>query len=182
MTGLSALPIAPGNKPGHGLDDQARSDLAAVQHHVADAELAVDEVLTHPMVDALVAAAQQAEPVADAASSTGQRLVEPSAAGPEQEQRTWRIGRLDRVEQWLGLHQHAGAPAERRVVDRAVDVGRLVAGIVQPQVDAARSSRALPSRLSEQNPSTRPGNSVKTSIRIGSLSRPGRTGPRADRS
>ena len=45
-------------------DHQARGDLSPAQHDVADAELAVDQVLAHPVVDALVAPAHQAEAIA----------------------------------------------------------------------------------------------------------------------
>ena len=72
VTGLTSLPITPGHEAGDGLDDEARGDLAAGQHDVADAQLAVDEVLADAVVDALVAPAQQAEPVA------GGQLVRPA--------------------------------------------------------------------------------------------------------
>jgi hypothetical protein len=62
--GERALGVAhrAGQQPGHGLDDQARSDLSSVQDDVADAQLTVDQVLAHAVVDALVPAAQELNP------------------------------------------------------------------------------------------------------------------------
>ena len=137
VTGLTSLPITPGTQPGDGLDDQAGGDLAAGEHDVADAQLVVDEVLADAVVDALVAPAQQAEPVEPAASSCGERLVEAAAAGTEQEQRARRVGGLDGGEDRLGPHQHPGAAAERAVVDGAVDVGGVLARVVGAQVEQA---------------------------------------------
>ena len=42
--------------------------------------------------------------------------------------------------QRFGAHDHPGATAERCVVDGSVDVGRVVAGIVQTQIDEATRS------------------------------------------
>ena len=52
-----------GHEPSDGLDHDQRGHLAAGQHEVADRQLVVDEVLAHPLVDALVAPAQQREAV-----------------------------------------------------------------------------------------------------------------------
>ncbi len=49
---------------GDRLDDQARSDLSPTEHHVTDADFAVDKVLANAMIDALVPSAQQAESTA----------------------------------------------------------------------------------------------------------------------
>ena len=64
VTGLVSLPIAPGSSRVTASITTQAAGLAAREHDVADAELAVDEVLAHAMVDALVAAAQQGEAVA----------------------------------------------------------------------------------------------------------------------
>ena len=121
-------------QPGHRVDDEARGRLAAGQHDVADAELAVDEVLADAVVDALVTAAQQREPLAFGELG-GDALIEPATAGTEQQQRADRVDRLDGGEDRLGLHQHAGAAAERGVVDRAVHVGGVLADVVAAKVE-----------------------------------------------
>ena len=53
-----------GQQPGDRLDHDERRRLAAGQHEVADRELAVAQMIGDPLVDALVAAADQREPVA----------------------------------------------------------------------------------------------------------------------
>ena len=124
----------PGQQAGHRLDDQERAGLAAGEHDVADGDLAVAEVVGDALVDAFVPAAQQGEAVTGG-QLAGHRLVEPSAAGGEQQQRTRRVRRLHGREDRLRPHHHPGPTAERRVVDGAVAVVGVVARIVQPQVD-----------------------------------------------
>ena len=51
-----------GDQAGDGLDDRDGGHLAAGQHEVAERQLAVDQVVGDPLVDALVAAAEQREP------------------------------------------------------------------------------------------------------------------------
>jgi len=91
-------------------------------------------VLADAVVDALVTTADQPEAVTEGQLG-GQRLVEAATPGPEQVERSHRVGGLDGGEQRLGLHHHAGAAAEGRVVHRAVDVGGLVARIVEAEVE-----------------------------------------------
>ena len=67
-----------GHEAADRLDDQEGPDLAAGQHHVADRDLVVDQVLAHPLVDALVASAEQREP-ARVDELVGHRLVEAAA-------------------------------------------------------------------------------------------------------
>ena len=157
-------PSRPGTQAGDGLDHQAGGHLAAGQHDVADAELAVDEVLADPVVDALVAPAQQAEPVA-AGQLVGERLVEAApararagtaaAAGrrPRRRRRSARASSPCRRRRRTGRRRRCGA---RRWCGRA---GRGMRRSSSPAV------RALPSRLSEQNASTTSGKIVKTSMR-----------------
>ena len=96
------------------------------------------------MVDALVPPAQQAETVACSEFSS-HRLVESTATGAEQQQRSGRLHGFDRLEDRLGPHHHAGSPTERRIVDRAVHVGGLL-----PDVVAAQVEQALTTGLAEQ--------------------------------
>ncbi len=148
-----------GQEAGHRLDDQARRDLAAVQHHVAHAQLPVDEVLAHTVVDALVSSAQQAEPgvrtaPAEVCQFVRQLLVEALATRAEQVQRARRIGCLDGGEDRFWLHHHPRAATERRVVHRAVDVVGVLAQIVQPEVEqavgAALAEQALPAEVVDE--------------------------------
>ena len=57
----AALPSTPGTSRTRGLDDDEGGQLAAGEHEVADRQLAVDEVVGDPLVDALVAAAEERE-------------------------------------------------------------------------------------------------------------------------
>ena len=77
-----AVAHRPGQQPGDGLDHQAGGHLAAAEDDVADAQLAVDEVLAHPVVDALVAPAQQAEPVARRPAARPSRWSKRRPPGP----------------------------------------------------------------------------------------------------
>ena len=106
----------------------------------------------------------------------GHRLVEPAPAGPEQEQRAGRIGRLDRVEDRLGLHDHAGAAAERRVVDGAVHVGRVLADVVATQVE--QTDRVAPCRAGSRRRTCRRGRGTARRRRSSS---PGSRQPRSNR-
>ena len=148
-----------GHEPGDRLEHDHRGHLAAGQHVVADRQLAVDEVVAHPLVDALVAAAQQREPVRARPARGPRAWSNRAPAGAEQEQRPRRLDRLDRGEHRLGHQHHAGAAAERRVVDRAVRVGRRRRAGRARARRAARRSRALPSRLWPRSPRPAPGRS-----------------------
>src|SRR5215204_3194874 len=86
-----------GQQPSHRLDHKARRHLAAVQHEVADAQLAVDQMLADPVVNPLVASAEQAETGA-AGELAHAPLVELTTTRPEQQQRPRRVRRLDRRE------------------------------------------------------------------------------------
>src|SRR5215204_1140607 len=97
----------PGHEARDRLDHEARGDLSAGEHDVADAQLVVDEVVADALVDALVTPAQQAE-ARTACQLGGEGLVEAAATRAEQEERTPRVGRLHGREDRLRSHQHAG--------------------------------------------------------------------------
>ena len=59
LLGRGLVPHHAGYEPGDGLDDDKGARLATRQDVVTDGELVVDQVLAHPLVDALVAAAQK---------------------------------------------------------------------------------------------------------------------------
>ena len=152
----------PGQQPDDRFDHQAGGDLSPAEHDIADAELAVDQVLAHPVVDALVAPAQQAEAVERGqlagpwpGRSDARRDRAGTAAAADRRPRPTRTPARP--------HHHPGAAAERGVVDGAVHVGGVLAEVVGAQVEQT-GSRALPSRLSAQNASTSAGKMVNTSI------------------
>ena len=118
-----------------------------------DRQLAVDEVSADPMVDAFVAAADQAEP-GPACQLGGDGLVEPPAARPEQEQWPRRVDGLDAGEDGLGTQDHSRSSAERGVVHGPVHIGGVVAKVVtakvqQPSV-AGPPEQALPAEPVDQ--------------------------------
>ena len=71
-----------GQEPGHGLDHHQGGQLAAGQHEVADRQLAVAQVVGHPLVDPLVAPAQQGEAAGRPGQLPGHGLVEAPAPRP----------------------------------------------------------------------------------------------------
>ena len=149
----------PGHQPTDRLDHDHRRHLSPGQHVVADRQLAVDEVLAHPVVDALVATAQQREPVAGRQLGC-HRLVETAAAGAQQEQRTRQVGLLDGGEHRLGRQHHAGAAAVGGVVDRAVRVGRSASRRFQhPQVEQVAVAGLADQAVRRRSPRSSPGRS-----------------------
>ncbi len=112
----------PGYEPGDRLHDDARSRLPAREHVVTYRDLAVDEVVGHPLVDSLVSPAKEREPRrlrrAQGCQFDGQLLVETPSARAEEKQRPGRVDRLDRAEDRLRGQHHPRAAPERGVVDR----------------------------------------------------------------
>ena len=131
-----SFPITPASRRVDGLDHHHRRGLAAGQHVVAHRQLAVDQVLAHPVVDALVAPAEQGEPLR-AGQLARQGLVEPAARRAEEVERSHGLGGLDAGEDRLGPQDHPGAASEGGVVDGAVDVGGVVPQVVAAQVQPA---------------------------------------------
>ena len=159
---------SPRQQARHGLDHQAGGHLSPVEHDVADAQLAVDEVLADPVIDPLVAPAQQAEPVAAgqlAAPAPGRTAGRPARAGtavaagrpPRPMRRSARAASASR-------HHRRTAQSSTVRCTSVVCSRRIVAAAGR----RGRVARALPSRLSAQNASTRAGKRVNTSIRTAS--------------
>src|SRR3954447_24208233 len=104
--------------------DDHRGELSARQHVAADRQLLGGEVLDDPLVEALVAAAQQGE-CGLGGELVDQRVVE-QPSGRRQRDHAPLLGQLHRVDPVAGAQgglqdvhaqDHARAPAERRVVD-----------------------------------------------------------------
>ena len=130
-----------GDEPGDGLDHDERRDLSAGEHVVPDRHLLRGESLGHPLVDALVPAAEERQ-VLLAGELANERLIETSTRR-RQEQHTSPVGveGLDRGEERLRLHHHPGSAAEGRVVDRAMTVARPLAKIVDADIQEPSSDR-----------------------------------------
>ena len=134
LHGAGGVAHRPLEQAADRLDDQARPDLPARQHDVADAHLTVCEMLAHPVVDALVAAAQQAESV-ESGQLVRHVLVEAPPARTQQQQRTrWIVGFYG-VEDRFGPQQHAWSAAERSIVHAAVRIRRVLARVVAAQLE-----------------------------------------------
>lgn len=131
-------------KARNRLDYRTGGDLSPAEDDVANADLTVHKVLSNSVVDSLVTPTKQAESVSSR-KLIGHRLIEGFPARPEQEERTHGICGFDGLEDRLSLHDHSCSSSEWRIVDGAVDVGRLIANVVAAEVEQT----ALPS-FSEQ--------------------------------
>ena len=130
-----------GQQAYDGLDDRERGDLAAVEHVVADGDLAHlqprGSVVHHPLVDALVATARE-DQVLPGGQVGGDRLGERRAGRcGYDEDAPVRRDAVQRLAPGLGLHHHAGTPAVGGVVDRAVAVVGPRAQVVDVHVEQA---------------------------------------------
>ena len=134
-------------EPRDGLDDHERGELAAGEHDVADAQLAVAAVVEHALVDALVAPAQQREAV-EARRARGDGLVEPAPPGVRASsgRQAPSVASTDSTASKIGpgREHHAGAAAEGRVVDGAPRVARVRAQVADAQVHARPTPVARP--------------------------------------
>ena len=121
-----------GEQPGDRLDHHQGGQLPAGQHEVAHRELAVDQMVGHPLVDPLVTAAQQREPPGRGRPApSGRRLVEAPAARARAAAAggAASAARSTAAKTGSGIEHHAGPATEGSVVDRAARVrGRRRAG------------------------------------------------------
>ena len=161
----ATLPITPGTSRVTASITTSAGGFPTGEHVVADGQLAVAEVVRHPLVDAFVAAAQQREPVggrelardavgrSDGRSATGGRAVGAVAIAST----AAKIG---------SRHQHhSRAAAERPVVDGAVRIVGPLARVVHTEVDDSVLACALPTSETFSGPARYSGNSENTSIR-----------------
>src|SRR6266705_3582577 len=124
----------PRDQPRRGLDHRQRRGLTSLQDEVAQGQLLV-HVGEDPLVDALVASADQHHPLA-----CGQllRLALVEARALRREEHHVGAGqprprRLDRPDQRLRLHHHSGAAAVGHVVGDAVLAGGELADVHDPR-------------------------------------------------
>ena len=165
LVGRGLVAHHPRHQPADRLEHHHRRHLAAGQHVVADRELAVDEVLVHPLVDALVAAAQQGEAVA------GRELARPGPGrGAGRRGRAAAAGGAGRPPRPPRTAARASAPCPlRRRTGRRRPSG--ATSVVWPRRSCTRtSSRPLVPGLAEEarpaKSSTIDGKIVKTSMRM----------------
>ena len=98
------------------------------------------------MIDALVAAAQQAEAV-ECRQRVGKVLIKRAATWRQQQQRARRVGFFYRSKHGLGRQHHACAATERRVVHAVMHVFCVFAQIVAAQVHNLFVARAAQQTL-----------------------------------
>src|SRR5712691_185649 len=123
------------HQPCHSVDEDHRRDLAAAHHIVADRDLARGEPGADAIVDALVSPAHD-DQAGLSRELRGKALVEALAPRLHEHDRAWvvRADRLHRFEHRLRLADHAGAAAERHVVDLPVAIVGEVAQVVSVEL------------------------------------------------
>ena len=121
LAGGPGIPHDAGHQTTHRLQHDHRRHLTAVEHEVSDRELAIDEVLSHTLVDPLVASADQGEP-REGGKLASHCLIEAPTGGTEQEQGPRWVLSLHRGEDRLRLQDHSRPTPEGGVIDRSVDV------------------------------------------------------------
>ncbi len=130
------MPERPRELAQHGVRDHHRGELAAREHVAADRQGVGREVLDDALVEALVAAAQQRELLL-LGELVDEAVVEQPASGDERDHAALRA-ELDGVDAVEGAQRrihdvhaqhHAGAAAERRVVDLAAGERRVEARV-----------------------------------------------------
>src|ERR1700687_1806730 len=112
------------DEPADRIDQHHRRQLAAGEHVVTDRDLPVGEVSTDPLVDPLVAAADQIE-IGVRGQFAHQLLGEPLPLRTQQDDGPAASARAYRFEDGFRLEHHAGATAVWNVIDLAVPVVRV---------------------------------------------------------
>ena len=140
------IPDHSGHEPGHGLDDGEHRHLTAVEHVIAEGNggdlVGLTRLFQDPLVDALVAAAGEDEPLLGRPlgglglgerDSTGGRYQQPWPRPVRLVER--RANRVERLAPGLGPHHHAGPTAVGGVVDGAMPVVGEIAQLVHANVE-----------------------------------------------
>jgi hypothetical protein len=121
-------------KARYSLDHNTRGHLSPAQYDIANADLTVYKMLSYSVIDSFIAPTKQAESIGSR-KLVSHRLIEWFPTRTEQKKWTRWVSGFDRIEYRLSLHDHASATSERRIVNRAVDVGRLVANVVAAKIE-----------------------------------------------
>src|SRR6266849_1003542 len=127
-------PQHPGDQPADGVDHDHGGEFATCLHVVADRDLLVDQVRRDPLINALIASADQVEVIV-AGELAYQPLVKQFALRREQDHRPFAGARPHRFEDRLGLQHHPGAAAIRDIIDLPVAVVGVIAQVMDAQRD-----------------------------------------------
>ena len=130
--------MTPGTQARDGIDDDARRELAAGQHVVADRDLLGVQDLDRAVVDPLVAPADDRDPRARRELLGHGLGEEPATRRHDEDPRSGEVrseGRLDRGDDGRGHHDHSGATTIGRVVDGAMAIDRPIADVVDVDLD-----------------------------------------------
>ena len=134
------------DQAGDRLDQHHRGQLAASEDVVADADLVRGEMPPHPLVEPLVASADEQEVVV-ARQLLDDRLGQPPALGRHENDGSAvvQIGGgadgLDGLEQRFRLHEHPRSATEGVVVYRPVTVVGMVSDVDEAYADGAAPPR-----------------------------------------
>jgi len=120
-----------GKQAHAGIEQHEGCDLPAREHVVADRDLLEAACGDEALVDALEPAAEEHQPrtgrerrhpcLRERRPARAQEQARPCIVGPR--------GGIDGAGQHVGSHDHSRPPARRRVVDRAVAIGRMCADV-----------------------------------------------------
>ena len=138
----------PRNEASNRLSDGHGRHFSPTEDNIPDGKFPVRQMLVDSLVETLVASAHQRETTAfDEYGSKflGDRLGEPSASRSEKKKRSVRLPfeqcRLYSVEHRSGRKDHAGTPAERRIVHGLMDPDTESTKVVRFHVKHAAGSR-----------------------------------------
>ena len=138
----------PRNEASNRLSDGHGRHFSPTEDNITNGKFPVRQVLVDSLVETLVASAHQRETTAvDEYGSKflGDRLGEPSAPRSKKKKRSVRLPfgqrRLYRFEHRSGREDHAGAPAERRIVHGLMDPDAESTQVVRSHVKHAAGSR-----------------------------------------
>ena len=136
------LPDHAGDEPSDGLDQNESGKLSARQHVVTDRDLFRRQAVDDPLIDSLVATAQDRQVTLRRQLAHPLLIEAPSRRRREEHPPTLGIERLHCGEERLRLHDHAGPTTERGVVDAPVSVLRPLAEVMELNVQQTRADRA----------------------------------------
>jgi riboflavin synthase len=128
-----------GHEARGGLDDAERRELAAGEDKIAERDELERKRVEHTFVEPFVASAEDERPLGARERVRGGLLeAGPGRAGDEPPvSAEARFHPFDGFDDRLGLQHHAGAAAERPIVDRAVPVAGEIAEIDDAGLDEA---------------------------------------------
>src|SRR5439155_12098100 len=130
-----------GKQSGGGVDNRQRGRLATTQYEITDGDFLGGQMVGDALIDILIMATQESQ-LSTGGVADGVSLREVTAAWRQQDDWRLRRKRLDRLEEWIGLHDHPRSAAIRVIVDGAMTIVREVSQ-VDDLVDNAPRRRRL---------------------------------------